>query len=65
MTLGEATAAIEADGFGLGTVSSEPAGVDPIPSDWIVISQNPSPGVKRPAGTLVNLVLADAATPCP
>jgi len=65
VTVDVATAAIDVDGFGLGTVTSDPAGVDPIPSDWIVLSQDPKPGVKQTAGAPVNLVLADPTTPCP
>ncbi len=64
MTLEVATTAIGADGFGLGTVTSDPSGTDQIPPDWIVVRQDPLPGVKRPVGTLINLVLADPTTPC-
>jgi beta-lactam-binding protein with PASTA domain len=61
-----ATAAIGADGFTLGTVTSEPVGTSPIPPAWVVLSQDPAPGVKKPAGSPINLVMADkAATSCP
>jgi serine/threonine-protein kinase len=61
MTLDVATTAIDDDGFALGTSSSDPAGVDPIPSTWIVTGQTPAPGVKKPAGSPVDLVLSDPA----
>jgi serine/threonine-protein kinase len=53
---------IDADGFALGTVTSDPAGTDPVPQDWIVIDQQPNPGQKRQLGTAINLVAADPAT---
>ena len=62
VTIEVATNLIDADGFALGTVTSEPAGTDPVPQDWIVIDQQPNPGQKRPAGTEINLVASDPAT---
>ncbi|MDP2349992.1 MAG: PASTA domain-containing protein, partial [Chloroflexota bacterium] len=56
MTLGEATTAIGADGFGLGTLSP-----DPVPPLWIVTSQSPAAGTKKPAGTPIDLVFEDPA----
>ena len=56
-----ATTKIDLDGFTLGTVSSDPAGVDPIPSTWIVTSQSPAAGTKKPAATAIDLVLSDPA----
>ena len=62
VTVEVATNLIDADGFALGTVTSEPAGTDPVPQTWIVIDQAPNPGAKRPIGTAINLVAADPAT---
>jgi beta-lactam-binding protein with PASTA domain len=56
-----ATTSIDADGFVLGTVSSDPAGVDPIPPTWIVTSQAPSAGSNHAFGTAIDLVLSDPA----
>ena len=63
MTVEEATNLIDSDGFALGTVTSQPAGTNPVPQTWIVIDQAPNPGVKRQAGTAINLVAADPADP--
>jgi beta-lactam-binding protein with PASTA domain len=67
VTLEVATNLIDADGFALGTVTSSPAGTDPVPQTWIVIDQSPNPGVKRQVGTPINLVAADptTVTTCP
>jgi beta-lactam-binding protein with PASTA domain len=64
LTLDSATGKITDDGFVVGTVTSSPGGASPAP-DWIVIDQTPNSGRKRPAGTAVNLVMADPATKCP
>jgi len=61
-TLAEATTAIDADGFGVGTVTSDPGGVSPIPSTWVVSVQSPTPGKKAPAGSTINLTLKDPTT---
>jgi serine/threonine-protein kinase len=61
-TLEVATNLIDSDGFALGTVTSDPAGTDPVPQTWIVVDQQPNPGQKRPLGTAINLVAADPAT---
>jgi beta-lactam-binding protein with PASTA domain len=67
MTLEEATTKIDADGFAMGTVTSDPAGTDPVPTTWIVTQQDPTPGQKVPAGTAINLVAMDPSgnTGCP
>jgi len=66
MTLDVATTAIDADGFALGSVTSDPAGTDPIPSTWLITMQDPAAGTKKPAGFAINLVFADPATAgCP
>jgi serine/threonine-protein kinase len=61
-TLAEATTLIDADGFGVGTVISDPGGVSPIPSTWVVSVQSPTPGKKAPAGSTINLTLKDPTT---
>jgi hypothetical protein len=64
MTLTEAKAAIVADGFKVGTVTSSPSGHD---SDvtWIVQSQGIPPGTSKPFGTPIDLVLEAPGTVCP
>jgi hypothetical protein len=62
MTLAQATTAIDADGFGVGTVASDPSGVTPIPTTWVVSVQDPLPGKKATAGSKVNLTLKDPTT---
>jgi hypothetical protein len=56
-----ATTAIDSDGFALGTVASDPAGVAPIPPTWIVTGQAPAAGTKKPALSPIDLVLSDPA----
>ncbi len=53
---------IDSDGFAVGTVVSDPAGTDPVPVTWIVTAQDPKAGVKKPAGTVINLTAQDPAT---
>jgi len=67
ITVELATTDIDADGFALGTVTSDPAGTDPVPIDWVVIDQKPNPGTKKPVGTSIDLVAADptTVTSCP
>ena len=62
MTQSQATTAIEGDGFGLGTVASDPGGVSPVPSTWVVSAQNPTPGKKATAGSKINVTLKDPTT---
>jgi serine/threonine-protein kinase len=61
VTLEVASTAIDADGFAVGTVTTEPPGASP-GTTWIVTAQDPAPGSKRPAGTPINVVLSDPAT---
>jgi beta-lactam-binding protein with PASTA domain len=61
-TVEVATTLIDADGFSLGTVVSDPAGTDPVPNTWIVTAQDPTPGKKRAIGAPINLVAQDPAT---
>ncbi len=61
-TLSEAASAIAADGFAVGAVTTDPAGVTPVPASWIVSAQEPAPGTKAAQGTSVNLTLRDPAT---
>jgi hypothetical protein len=60
LTLDAATTAIDADGFGLGTVTSA---TTPVPSNWLVSAQSPLPGVSRPAGTRIDLTMAAPGDP--
>ncbi len=53
MTLGGANAALENDGFVLGTVSTS-SGLAPA-NDWIIVGQSPSAGTNRPFGSTVDL----------
>jgi hypothetical protein len=60
-TKDEAQTAIDADGFALGTVSTDPGGATPA-SNWVVSVQSPTPGTKVPAGTKINITLKDPTT---
>jgi serine/threonine-protein kinase len=53
---------IDSDGFAVGTVTSDPAGTEPVPMTWIVTAQDPRAGLKRAVGTAINLVAQDPAT---
>jgi beta-lactam-binding protein with PASTA domain len=57
-----ATTLIDSDGFAMGVVTSDPAGTAPVPITWIVTAQDPKAGLKKPAGTKINLVAQDPAT---
>jgi beta-lactam-binding protein with PASTA domain len=60
MTLAAATAAIEDDGFVVGDVTALPGGnADGM---WIVVAQDPAPGVNRPFGSSVDLDVYDPAS---
>lgn len=61
-TLDDALAAIVADGFIAGTVTSSPPGTDPIPPTWIVLQQDPQPDLTRAPGIPINLEMADPAS---
>jgi serine/threonine-protein kinase len=61
MTLEEASDAIVADGFKVGTVTPEPAGYPGGP-DAIVIDQDPNPGTKHRPGTSIKLTVYDPAS---
>jgi beta-lactam-binding protein with PASTA domain len=60
MTLAAASVAIEGDGFVVGTVTPVPGGT--ADGTWIVVSQDPLPGVNRPFGSSVNLSVSDPAS---
>ena len=66
-TVDVATTQIDADGFTLGSVVSDPAGTDPVPGTWIVTAQDPTAGQKQPVGTAIDLTAQDPAiqTVCP
>jgi beta-lactam-binding protein with PASTA domain len=61
ITLAQATAALQGDGFALGTVTAQPAGYTAA-DDSIVIQQSPSPGQKRAPGTPIDLTVYDPAS---
>ena len=69
LTQADATTAITADGFTLGSVTPDPNEPDPgtpIPATWVVLSQDPGAGQKAAAGTPINLVMADpSVASCP
>jgi beta-lactam-binding protein with PASTA domain len=66
VSVDEAWQKVDLDGFGQGTVTSDPAGVDPVPGNWVVIDQAPNPGQKRLPGTPIDLVASETAPdPCP
>lgn len=60
-SLEEAISAIEEDGYVPGSVVGAPEGYQP-DGGSTVVSQDPSPGANRPAGTAIDLVAADPAT---
>jgi serine/threonine-protein kinase len=60
LTLDAATTAIDADGFALGVVTTA---TSPVPSTWLVSAQDPLQGVKRPAGTKINLTMVAPGDP--
>ena len=61
-TIDVATTLIDADGFNLGSVVSDPAGTDPVPGAWIVTAQDPTAGQKQPVGSAIDLMAQDPAT---
>jgi beta-lactam-binding protein with PASTA domain len=63
LTLVEATARLERDGFSRGTISYSIEG-GPVDDTWIVQSQAPLPGARRPPGAGVNLLLASPFSTC-
>jgi beta-lactam-binding protein with PASTA domain len=64
-TLTDATTLIDSQGFGLGSVTTDPPGGSPAPT-WLVKLQDPLPGTVQPVGTKINLVMADPSTfTCP
>jgi serine/threonine-protein kinase len=60
-TLEQARTNIDADSFQEGNVTTEPPG-GAFDQAWIVVDQQPNPGTKQPAGTAIDLVVADPAT---
>ncbi len=62
MTSDQAAAAIAGDNLTVGTESSDPSGVTPIPSTWVVSVQDPTPGKKVAAQSKVNLTFKDPTT---
>ena len=64
LTLAEATAAVERDGFDVGSVAYTLEG-GPVTDDWLVSDQTPAPGEPSPAGAAVDLVLSSPFMVCP
>jgi hypothetical protein len=60
--LATATMLIEVSGLTVGTVMPDAPTSD---DSWLVRSQSPAPGIIVPAGTTVDLVVADPSEPCP
>ena len=67
VTVEVATTKIDEDGFTLGTVTSSPVGIDPVPGTWYVIQQDPAPGKKIDPASAIDLVAQeiDPAPNCP
>lgn len=61
-TLDVASALFVSKGFTVGMLKSKPLGVDPIPDNWIVFSQDPQPNKSAAAGTPINLEMVDPAS---
>jgi eukaryotic-like serine/threonine-protein kinase len=61
MTFAEASDAIVADGFKVGSVDAQPPGY-PGGADALVFAQSPNPGTKRKLGTAINLQVYDPAS---
>jgi serine/threonine-protein kinase len=61
MTFAEASDAIVADGFKVGSVDAQPPGY-PGGADALVFAQSPNPGTKRKPGTGINLQVYDPAS---
>jgi hypothetical protein len=64
LRLPDATAAIERDGFVLGTVAYTIEG-GPVADDWLVSDQTPGPGTDAAPGSAVNLVISSPFFVCP
>ena len=64
LTLDAATAQLQADGFTLGTVTTNPRG-GASDGTWLVQAQVPTPGESRPAGTAIQMTVIDPTSACP
>ncbi len=64
MSIAEARTKIEADGFTVGAIGTDPTG-QTFDDSWIIHAQLPTPGEQRPAGTAIRLTVKDPAQPCP
>lgn len=64
LTLAEATAAVERDGFKVGNVAYTLEG-GPVGDDWLVSDQTPASGEPSPAGSAIDLVLSSPFMVCP
>ncbi|HEU5203533.1 MAG TPA: PASTA domain-containing protein [Candidatus Limnocylindrales bacterium] len=64
LTLAEATAAVEGDGFEVGSVAYTLEG-GPVTDDWLVSDQTPASGEPRAPGSAIDLVLSNPFMVCP
>jgi len=64
LTLAEATAAVEGDGFEVGSVAYTLEG-GPVTDDWLVSDQTPPSGEPGAAGSAIDLVLSSPFMVCP
>jgi beta-lactam-binding protein with PASTA domain len=63
LTLADATKRLTADGFVLGSVTYTFEG-GPVDASWVVRTQVPAPGQRRPAGAKVDLLLTNPTFAC-
>ncbi len=64
LTLDAAAAQLGADGFTLGTVTTNPLG-GAYDGTWLVQAQLPTPGESRPAGTAIRVTVIAPTNACP
>jgi hypothetical protein len=64
LTLAAATDRLQADGYSVGNVTYTFSG-GPVDASWLVETQAPPPGERRPAGTAVDLTLSSPFSVCP
>jgi len=64
LTLADATAAVEGDGFEVGSVAYTLEG-GPVTDDWLVSDQTPSSGEPSAAGSAIDLILSSPFMVCP
>jgi hypothetical protein len=64
LPLSDAQDQIVAQGFTVGDVGTNPAGLT-FDDTWLVHAQVPTPGEQRPPGTPIRLTVQDPTQPCP